>query len=70
MEKRFCNLCGNTLDEWDNLADFGLYKKHIPYGSVHDGDTVELHLCCGCFDRLVGMCTVNPIIERGEISFG
>ena len=39
--------------------------RHIGYGSVHDGDIVNLHLCCDCFDKIVDECKVSPVEEVG-----
>lgn len=60
MEEKCCNLCGNPLDDFDTHNDFTIHKK-IGYGSIYDTDKVELHLCCQCFDMLVGQCTKSPI---------
>ena len=30
---------------------------------IHDGDNVDLQLCCDCFDKLVSECNVSPIEE-------
>lgn len=55
-----CNMCGRELDEFDRDQSFTIHGT-AGYGSVHDGDIVDLNLCCGCFDRLVEQCAVNPI---------
>lgn len=57
-----CNLCGKPLDEWDAQEDFHMHT-HVGYGSVHDMEEVDLRLCCDCFDKLVGACTVSPVVE-------
>lgn len=65
--KTLCNLCGKEFDEWDEQEGFGIHTR-AGYGSKFDGDSVELDLCCECFDRLmdklVPECKINPIIEN------
>ena len=63
--KGVCNRCGSALDVFDMQQDFTLHKK-IQYGSVYDGATVHLQLCCHCFDMLVDACAVDPA-THGEI---
>lgn len=55
-----CNMCGHELDEFDHGQSFTI-RGPIGYGSIHDGDSVDLNLCSGCFDQLVEQCAVNPI---------
>lgn len=69
-DNKYCNLCGGKLDVWDAQGDFTINKDCITYGSIHDGDAVELHLCCKCFDALVASCVIDPVIEREETSLG
>lgn len=62
--KAVCNLCGSELSFWDLQEDFLIHKNQLGYGTVHDGDSVSLRLCCSCFEKLVASCVVNPIQER------
>ena len=62
-DKRVCNYCGKELDLFDLQEDFSIHRQHIGYGSIHDGDNVDLQLCCDCFDKLVSECNVSPIEE-------
>lgn len=64
QDGKVCNRCGRELDFWDVQEDFTIHR-HIGYGSVHDGDIVNLHLCCGCFDKIVDECKVSPVEEVG-----
>lgn len=64
QDGKICNRCGRELDFWDVQEDFTIYR-HIGYGSVHDGDIVNLHLCCDCFDKIVDECKVSPVEEVG-----
>lgn len=61
---KYCNLCGRELDFIDTQSDFTLHKDVIAYGSIHDGDSVNLRMCCKCFDELVSACVLNPIFEK------
>lgn len=62
-EKKFCNRCGVELDFFDLQQDFSIHRK-IGYGSIYDGSTVDLQLCCECFDKMAEECTVSPISEE------
>ena len=64
QDGKICNRCGRELDFWDVQEDFTI-DRHIGYGSVHDGDIVNLHLCCDCFDKIVDECKVSPVEEVG-----
>lgn len=63
-EKKVCNHCGKELSLFDLQNDFTIHKK-IEYGSIYDGCTADLHLCCNCFDALAEECKVFPISEEG-----
>ena len=49
--KQKCTVCGKKFDIHDTYADLH-FVKQIGYGSIHDGKTFELNLCCRCFDDL------------------
>lgn len=61
--KKLCNHCGKELDFFDLQQDFSIHKR-VGYGSIYDGDEVDYHLCCECFDKEVGQCRVTPIQEE------
>ena len=63
-EAKVCNMCGKELDFFDLQQDFTIHKQ-VCYGSIHDGDHVNLQLCCECFDKAVADCKVSPIEEAG-----
>ena len=44
-------MCGKKFKLHDKFADLH-FEKQIGYGSVHDGENLDLYLCCECFDRL------------------
>ena len=62
--KTVCNICGKDFDKLDEAENFGLHYK-VGYGSVHDGDEIDLDLCCSCFDEfidyIISRCKINPI---------
>lgn len=60
MEKRYCNICGKEFDEYDVQEDYSIEKK-IGYGSKHDGETLSLHICVDCMDKLIDKCKIDPV---------
>lgn len=61
-----CNMCGKEFDIWDEQENL-CFEHKIGYGSVHDGEQVNLNLCCDCFDKVIDMvtqmCQTNPLSE-------
>lgn len=62
--KTLCNVCGKEFDMWDEQEDLGLHTR-FGYGTKFDGDSIDLDICCNCFDKLmdkfIPMCKINPI---------
>lgn len=62
--KTLCNVCGQTFTEFDEQEHIGIHTK-IGYGSKHDGDIIDLDICCRCFDNLIdklsSQCIISPI---------
>lgn len=62
-----CNVCGCDFDCWDRQSGYGIHHD-IGYGSQYDGETINLNICCGCFDILLGIivpiCKINPMDEN------
>lgn len=62
-----CNVCGQLFTDLDEKEHIGLHSK-IGYGSKHDGDIIDLDICCSCFDNLIdklaSRCMINPIHEN------
>ena len=60
--KQKCTMCGKKFDFCDKMADLN-FERQIGYGSIHDGEKLELNLCCGCFDKLADIlhtiCKMN-----------
>ena len=62
--RTICNICGKEFSDYDEQEQIGLHSQ-IGYGSKHDGDTIDLDICCDCFDilidKLAKQCKINPI---------
>lgn len=56
-----CNMCGRDLDAFDVHQDFSLYKRELGYGTVHDGQSLRLRMCCNCMDKLIDSCVISPV---------
>lgn len=56
-----CNLCGAPLNLFDMQENIYIHKT-IGYGSKHDGERIDIHFCCDCFDKIIDACKVTPII--------
>lgn len=67
MRKCFCNMCGKQFDLWDEQEKFG-FHYHVGYGSKHDGETIDVDLCCDCFDQvydqIAAKCVYKPTSEE------
>lgn len=57
------------MDEFDVMSDF-IISKEIGYGSVHDGEKVNMRLCCACFDRITHACVIDPFIRASSLTDG
>jgi len=64
VDKVFCNMCGKEFNSFDRQESFGIHTETIGYGSKYDGDSINLDMCCDCFDRiiedLIPRCKINP----------
>lgn len=58
----YCNKCGKKMDMWDIQEDFSM-QRHLGYGSKHDGDILDLDLCCDCMDELIDSCVISPVTD-------
>ena len=66
MKKRKkCTLCGRRFELHDEFANL-CFEKKVSYGSVHDGETLKLNLCCKCFDYLTNALN---IISKNKIFY-
>lgn len=60
-----CNFCGEEMDDFDILSDFTI-SKNVGYGSIHDGEYIDLKLCCACLDRITQRCEISPFITVAD----
>ena len=65
--KILCNVCGKPIDQiCEDQAVISIHNS-IGYGSKHDGNEMDLDICCDCFDKLIDgfteKCAINPIKE-------
>lgn len=64
-----CDFCGKELDELDTQEGFGFHHPHIGYGSQYDGESIDIDLCCDCFDKMMEEYVEPKLkITRGEKS--
>lgn len=57
-----CNKCGKVFDMWDSQEDFTITRK-LGYGTSHDGNNLNLRICCRCMDELIYSCVISPVVE-------
>ena len=65
MKEIFCNHCGKKFDIWDEQEGLRIHKT-IGYGSIYDGDELNLRICCECMDKIIGECKISPIETDGQ----
>lgn len=56
MISKKCNVCGKEFDIFDRQEDFQIGRATpgtIGYGSIHDGEACNCHLCIDCFDKVM-----------------
>lgn len=46
-----CDLCGCSTRRAEGVYQYGTLHAHWGYGSNHDGQRYEVHLCEHCFFR-------------------
>ena len=68
-EAKVCNLCGRDFDEFDQFEDYNIHKK-LGYGTIFDGEILDLHLCCLCMERLITKCEVSPLTSPEDDGSG
>jgi len=56
-----CNMCGKDFEVWDAQEDFSIHKQ-FGYGTIYDGDHLNLHLCCECIEKVIDMCKISPVV--------
>lgn len=48
-----CDVCGESMRVEGYGLQFGTLRVSWGYGSTHDGERYEVHLCEGCFFRTI-----------------
>ena len=66
MKQMFCNKCGKRFDFWDVQEEYHIHTR-IGYGSIYDGEDLELDLCIQCMDNLIKECVINPLTDYTEV---
>ena len=56
-----CNKCGKTFDFLDTQENFSI-RRRMGYGTMYDGDDLELDLCRDCMQELIQNCAVSPLV--------
>lgn len=52
MMIRKCDLCGKVFNNYDEQEGFGL-RYEVGYGSRYDGSSINVDICCDCFDKMM-----------------
>lgn len=63
MDVVICNKCGKQFDQWDMQEDYSIHRQ-AGYGSSHDGDFIDLDLCCDCMEELIKSCKISPVTHK------
>lgn len=62
--KHFCDICKKEFNESDEANAFGVTERP-GYGSIFDGDYINVDLCCSCFDTLIAR-VLRPSCTAGK----
>lgn len=60
--KTVCSICGKEYNCFDEVEDFSIHKERCGYGTMFDGDKLDLNICCSCMNDLIDKCKVSPVI--------
>ncbi len=64
-----CDVCGRSTSVEGFGCQYGTLQAHWGYGSKHDGERYEVHLCESCFFGTLGMLRrdrmVNTMFDEG-----
>lgn len=58
-----CDLCCKDFDEFDTQENFGLHYSSVGYGSKFDGESIDVDMCCGCFDKMMENYIIPQIVK-------
>lgn len=56
-----CNMCGATLSIVDEIEDYSIIKDPLGFGTIYDGNKLDLHICSSCLEKLIQACALPPI---------
>ena len=56
-----CDFCGKDFDNMDAQENFSISHYNIGYGSCFDGLSIDVNLCCGCFDKMMGSYVIPKL---------
>lgn len=59
-----CDVCGCSTRVTPGGLQFATLKAHWGYGTTHDGERYELHLCEGCFFGAVAFLKQERRVQR------
>lgn len=59
-----CDVCVTSTSKPGTPAQFGVLSAHWGYGSQHDGERYEVHLCEGCFFSTLSALRRQRMIEE------
>lgn len=73
-----CDVCLLTTEVTSGGLQFGTLQAHWGYGTKHDGERYEVHLCEGCFFQAIanlkgqrrGQTMFREDVETMEDDFG
>lgn len=64
-EVKHCDMCGKKFTEFDIQEGFGIHHRYIGYGSKFDESSIDIDLCCECFDKVMEKY-ILPNLQKGR----
>lgn len=65
-----CDVCGKNTNVEGSGQEYGTLSAHWGYGSQHDGEAYEVHLCEFCFFRALESLqkehSLNSMLSEGQ----
>lgn len=63
-----CDMCGKQFSIFDTQENFGFHYHNIGYGSKFDETSIDVDLCCNCFDKMMDEY-VMPKLQGEETDY-
>lgn len=60
-----CDVCSSSTTPRGGSAQYGMLSAHWGYGSRHDGERYEIHLCETCFFATLASLRRQKMVEAG-----